>query len=364
MTLVFNVELLPAGHGDCIWIKYGNAEKTHHILIDGGPTPTWDGYLKQKLLDHDEIQLLVLTHIDADHIAGAIPMLDEARDVTFRDVWFNGWQHLSWNRKLSTRQGEVFSKLLMERNDPWNKEFAGGAVCVTDAPFEPIVLPGDMRLTILSPTLKELSRLKQKWHRHLSQHGFIPGQPHQHRRFLARAPNRSTDVDQLATTKFRSDRSAPNASSIAFLAEFDRKSVLFTGDAFASVLTRTITRLLDQRERPRLELDALKVPHHGSRGNINLALLQMLDCRQFWFSSNGDIHQLPDNEAIGRIIHTARREIELVFNYDCPRTEVWKSKELQKRYNYTTRYGESGHVEIALSPRADGRDGEAGAGRA
>lgn len=160
---------------------------------------------------------------------------------------------------------------------------------------------------------------------------------------------RTIEVDQLAATKFTSDQSAPNASSIAFLAEFNRKAVLFTGDAFASVLTRTIPRLLEQRGKERLKLDALKVPHHGSRGNINLKLLNMLDCRQFWFSSNGDIHNLPDNEAVGRILHAASRKVELVFNYKCERTRAWGSKELQKRYNYTTRYGKDGHVGIVLA---------------
>jgi beta-lactamase superfamily II metal-dependent hydrolase len=38
---------------------------------------------------------LILTHIDADHIEGLLKLVAE-RDslVTFKDVWFNGRQHL------------------------------------------------------------------------------------------------------------------------------------------------------------------------------------------------------------------------------------------------------------------------------
>jgi len=38
---VFRVELLPAAHGDGIWIEYGNAKKPGRLLIDGGPVSTY-----------------------------------------------------------------------------------------------------------------------------------------------------------------------------------------------------------------------------------------------------------------------------------------------------------------------------------
>ena len=53
----------------------------------------------------------MLTHIDADHISGAIPLFtdDEVCD-RFDDVWFNGWDQL--RGFLSVAQGEAFSDLL------------------------------------------------------------------------------------------------------------------------------------------------------------------------------------------------------------------------------------------------------------
>ena len=36
----FSVEALPAGHGDCLWIEYGDGANTHRLLIDCGTQAT------------------------------------------------------------------------------------------------------------------------------------------------------------------------------------------------------------------------------------------------------------------------------------------------------------------------------------
>jgi hypothetical protein len=206
-----------------------------------------------------------------------------------------------------------------------------------------------MKLTLLSPTRKQLFRLRQQWSKQLMRHGLTPGLHHQYRQFLARQPNPSTDVPELAATPFKSDGSVPNAASIAFLAEYDGKVAMFTGDAVPSVLIRSIQQLLDASGDSRLRVDALKVPHHGSRGNVNGKLLDLLDCPQYLISSNGDLHNLPDNEAIGRIIHHSTSDTHLVFNYHQPRTEMWDANELQDRYEYTADYGNEGHGVVELA---------------
>ena len=37
MSDFFNIEMLPAKHGDALFIEYGNATRTRRLLIDGGP---------------------------------------------------------------------------------------------------------------------------------------------------------------------------------------------------------------------------------------------------------------------------------------------------------------------------------------
>jgi hypothetical protein len=39
---MFSVDMLPAGHGDALWIEYGDRDHPHRVLIDGGTGPTYD----------------------------------------------------------------------------------------------------------------------------------------------------------------------------------------------------------------------------------------------------------------------------------------------------------------------------------
>lgn len=345
---MFEIELLPAAYGDCIVITYGTPADPHQILIDAGTTPTWQGSLRSRLGPRARLELFVLTHIDADHVAGAIPFLHEGTEITFGDIWFNGWKHLPKNL-LSAKQGEIFSTLIVDRKLPWNKAFGGKAVALGDGPLPMREIPGDLRLTLLSPTPKQLGELAREWKKEVVRHGLVPGQHRRFRQFLARHPTKSTDVPKLAATAFRSDTSKPNGSSIALLAEHGDTAVLLAADAHVPVLTHSIDRLLKERGEKHLRLDALKISHHGSRGNTSARLLEQVECSKYLISCNGDVHNLPDNEAIGRIIHLGGQKPRLIFNYDCDRTHVWSRGDLQQRYRYCASYGENGHYRLKLA---------------
>lgn len=344
------VEMLPAAYGDCILISYGdNPER--YVLIDAGTQPTWLNALRPHLEERGikRLELFVMTHIDADHIAGAIPMLEEKEfPLQIREVWFNGWEHLP-KRFLSVKQGERFSELIMQRELPWNTRFNGQAVCINENALPTHTLEGDLKLTLLSPTKGKLERLARVWKKTIDRYLQISQQGKIRRpQFLARNPTTSTDVPMLAATRFRADSSVPNGSSIALLAEHGDSSILLAGDAHASVLTRSIRTLLQERQSERLNLGALKVSHHGSRGNTNAKLLEMIDCERYLISCNGDVHNLPDNEAIGRIIHFGGDCPQLLFNYHCDRTKCWDDQVLRGRYDFKTRYGERGKLKLEL----------------
>lgn len=346
---MLRVELLPAEYGDCILLSYGDGAP-RHVLIDAGTMPTWQSALRPHLVARGvrHLELFVLTHIDADHIAGAIPMLEDPNlPVTIDEVWFNGWQHLP-KRFLSVKQGERFSELIRDRRIPWNAQFGDRAACVDDTPPKR-VLRGGLELTLLSPTPKELGRLAREWKREIDRHflGIATGVPRRPQ-FLARHPTTSTDVGKLAATTFRSDTSIPNGSSIALLVEYEGRALILAGDAHVAVLRRSIDVLLRARGVARLGIDALKVSHHGSRGNTSVDLLQMLDCRRFLISCNGDVHNLPDNEAVGRILQHGGDRPHLYFNYHCPRTQAWDDDTLRARYRFETHYGNAGFLHLDL----------------
>ncbi len=59
---MFRIEMLPAAHGDCLWLEWGSDDKIHRTLIDGGPAHTYP-ILRQRLEDlpseQRELELLV-----------------------------------------------------------------------------------------------------------------------------------------------------------------------------------------------------------------------------------------------------------------------------------------------------------------
>lgn len=351
---VFCVEMLPAGHGDCLWIEYGDAGDPSRILIDCGTKGTYQrlrAHVAARLEKSRRLELFVLTHIDADHIGGAIPFLKNSRKLglEFDDVWFNGWKHLP-SRKLGAKDGEVFSTLIQDLELPWNA-WRDNAPVVVGKKGEPLparVLPGGMKLTLLSPTRDKLAKLRTRWQQELRRHGLTPGSKRDFRRFLSGTRSASADVDALAATPFDPDSGAPNGSSIAVLAEFEGKSVLLAGDAHVPVLLAGIKKLLQERGEKKLRVDAFKVSHHASQRNLSRELLEVLDCNRYLVSTDGSHFHHPDREAIARIIKSGPRP-DLFFNYRSDDNKVWARRALQDKYGYRAHYPDDGKAGMRLS---------------
>ncbi|MEO8751895.1 MAG: CHAT domain-containing protein [Casimicrobiaceae bacterium] len=351
----FDIEMLAAGHGDALWIEYGHGDACCRWLVDCGTQQT-AAQLMQRVEQvpkkERELELFVMSHIDSDHIGGALPFLRAARQgLHFGDVWFNGWRHLTG--QLGARQGEMFSSAIEDLEVPWNEWRERGPIVVDGDALPLYKLPGGMQLTLLSPGTTQLRRLAPVWSRELKRSGLEPGSHVDYSRFLKGTPTSSTNIDELADTLFSGDAAPPNGSSIAFLAEFGGASVLLAADAYAPVLVSSIKRLLVERGLDRLPLAAFKVPHHGSQNNLSTDLLNLLDCRNYLFSSNGDHFCHPDRQAVARVIKHGGRQPALHFNYRSRYNEVWSRSDLQEQYAYTARYpeAESPGLRIALVGR-------------
>jgi hypothetical protein len=86
------IELLPAGRGTSLIIRYDSGTSSHQIIVDTGDRRA-GALLAQRLKSEEQapIELLVLTHIDDDRIGGALSVLqDSAIRTRLRDVWLNG----------------------------------------------------------------------------------------------------------------------------------------------------------------------------------------------------------------------------------------------------------------------------------
>src|SRR5262249_6486355 len=157
----------------------------------------------------------------------------------------------------------------------------------------------------------------------------------------ARALLAADDLRALAARRTVIDKAPANGSSIAVLAEYDRRSCLLAGDAHPGILLDALDRVVGPGHR--LRVDAVKLPHHGSARNVIEALVRRLQCRHWLFSTHARLFSHPDREAVARVIVHGERGSTLYFNYRTEQTLRWQDDGLMKEWGYAARFpGASG----------------------
>lgn len=376
------IEMLPAAHGDCLWIEYGSGREVHRILIDGGPAHAYPS-LRERILHlpagERRFDLLVITHIDADHIEGIVRLLldAEALDCRFERIWFNGADQLKAvpdpaGDELGGLQGEFLGMLIADYEKRtgtrvWNVGFANGLAAIDrkEAALPVVDLPGDCRLTLLSPDYQRLRDLKDKWDKELEAAGVRSGNIGHLRDLLASSRSLrpmgdvlgaeddfdlatpASDPDDTlgrgtgepgADAPFGGDTSRANGSSIALLLEYPATKpdvrLLLAGDAWASVLETSLRCIL--KPGARLTLDAFKLPHHGSVANISESLLAQLKCTNYLVSTNGAIFGHPHARCVELLLqtHAGPGKPRLHFNYLVQSTQTWSDSADQASRGY------------------------------
>ena len=368
MGTAIRIEALPARLGDCLLVEcLREGDRPWRMLIDGGPPDTWQA-LRARLerLPDPHIDVAVVTHIDSDHIGGFVPFVASPLAAHVGDFWFNARPHLpsETGGARSVAQGESVAAALAGLSPaaalatveappaplPWNVAFGGGPIETGDEQgFREVPVAGGPRITLLSPTAKRLAILGAKWHDAVSegQRGEGGDEPPRD------APPPLGDLVGLADEKSPKDASAPNGSSIALLIEHRGASALLSGDAFGTVLGAGLHGLAAARGVAAIPVDAFKLPHHGSRGNIPRAMLALAPARHYIVSTNGDTFHHPDDAAIARTLLCGADSPTLWFNYLTPRTERWDSPDLRAAYGHTARYPDNpvGGIVVELAAR-------------
>jgi beta-lactamase superfamily II metal-dependent hydrolase len=352
---MFRIHMLDADHGDCLWIDYGTEATPKRLLIDAGTPATWERALKPRIeatvREHGRcmFELFVVTHIDEDHIGGALRLIDEMQPlgVTIREVWFNGFLHLSNQTPdtLGAMQGEKLTELIQRRGLPWNRRFERRAVMVPERGALPARQVGGMKLTLLSPTFERLQALRPEWEKVVREAGLVPGAASRAAETVLDDGFLGGDLGDLAATRFKEDEATPNGSSIAFVAEYDGKSVLFGADAYPSVLLAALAR----RRRTQWPLDALKLPHHGSRANVSSELIEAFPATHYLVSTSGARFRHPNDEALARVVCSAKQRPKVLhFNYRSPFNREWEQKPRQRDWNYTASYPRQDAAGLSL----------------
>lgn len=356
--MALDVQFLNARQGDAIWVRWGTGRQ---LMIDMGTNQTGKA-IKRALRELPEperkFDLLVVTHVDVDHIGGVLScvtdLADPVRGLIFGDVWFNGWKHLSGEtitaastqlEVMGGAQGELFSNWL--RDHPWNEAFGRGPVVRSE--LKRIDLAEGLSLTVLGPTQSRLTELKPDWKASVARairRGDLEEvssglELNGLERLGPTSPPRLTsrdDLKRLALSFATSDTSEANASSIILLLEWEGRRILLAGDAYAGDVSEGLAAL---GEETPVALDLFKVPHHGSTQNMTRSLVQAVDCPLWVFSSDGTLYRHPDAQAIAKILaFSAHPEPTLAFNVRSEYSGWWDNESWRSMFGYRVRYGD------------------------
>lgn len=337
------IEMLPAGHGDALVVEYGTRAATHRVLVDAGTFLTWDAVRARLLAMPDRTyEAFVVTHVDEDHIGGAVKLLADP-DLRHRvdDVWFNGFVHSKRGGDvLGPVDGERLTRLIRDGGYRWNEPFArrvsasvgGPAVVASTGALPRIELPGGAVVHLLSPSGPKLKKMATVWEKVVEAAGLVPGQGTD--RAARKPPKRPKLVDELPlvltgadidrhAAPSSPDRSEANGASIALLFEHGRKRALLAADAHADVLVASLRRFAESTGEDRVRVDLCKLPHHASRANVTTELVEVLDAARYLVSSNGDNFGHPDDAALARVIRSSARPPTFYCNYASARTLPW-----------------------------------------
>jgi hypothetical protein len=97
-----------ASDGDCLLLTSGDG---HHVLVDGGRRGSFEQQTRPLLLDmaasKTAIDLVVVSHIDADHISGVISLLEDVAAWAVHDFQVNEGQNASFPEPQRRRPPEI-----------------------------------------------------------------------------------------------------------------------------------------------------------------------------------------------------------------------------------------------------------------
>lgn len=317
------IHFLPVYHGDCFVIECDKGEHHGVVVVDGGPSGGAE-FLKSKLEQVGTPDLLVLTHYDGDHIQGLIDYIESCQHrlvIPAKEVWANCAgdvkvedDNFSPFAPCSLRQGVEMARLLnaMARTGEmtWRDDIVEG-VEVPDCPFASIevVSPtGEMRELAIGLQEEQAEKMDAS----------------DAKKVMMAKKTREDDIDIpldiLAQGKPKApnkSKDVPNASSIAFILRCDGLSILMLGDSFPHNVEAYLRSKGYSEDNP-LEVDFVKVAHHGSKHNTSNELLDIIKCNHYLISTNGSIYLHPDRDSIAHILCHPKRDrnekVHLYFN--------------------------------------------------
>lgn len=340
--MLFTLEALEAKHGDCLILHYGDPNKPKAILVDGGPRGVYAKRLAPRLQQLSqtrsdgrpcELRLIVISHVDDDHIRGILDLTQEMLDAEENNapkpadvlgLWHNSFEdqvtrasaiatevrstvilastdgplpgHITKRLGADTRlllasipQGRKLAADARRLRIKQNGGFEGGLIVAPRGGTLSKRLEPDLEITVVCPRQEQLDALQNDWANWVKEQ-------------RKSGKLKPAEAMEAAAAAFL-DRSVYNLSSIVLLVRSGNCSMLLTGDARGDYVLEALHESgLKQPGEP-FEIDLLKVPHHGSWRNLADEFFAEVVAKHYVISANGQ-HDNPDEEAVRSLLRS------------------------------------------------------------
>lgn len=190
------VSFFDVGQGDSIFIK---APGNYQVLIDGGPSysKVLDGLSREMPFNDKEIDLMILSHPESDHMTGLLSVLENYKvdNILWTGIEKEGEKFETWKRMINEEGANIYYANAGDR-----------------------VIMGDASLEIVNPK------------------------------------------ESLKGKEFKES----NDTAVVTKLQYKDSSFLFTGDISSKI----------EKDLDNIDVDVLKVPHHGSKYSTSNELLE------------------------------------------------------------------------------------------
>ena len=304
--MLFTLEALEAKKGDSLLLHFGTPANPGMIVIDGGPGGVYKKTLRPRLEqlrgkrtpgEALPIRMLMVSHLDDDHINGVLQMLNELDDLrvakklqpyNILTLWHNSFDDILGNdaelltANLQTAATAASNDTAIPDDLPIHRDAAlvlasvnqgrelrarakslaldvnggfGTLVGVAEGqPGTTLEIEPGLSFTVIGPSKSRVVALREEWDKQIKKLGV---------------------AKQAAFV----DDSVFNLASIIVIAQASDKTMLLTGDARGDDILDGLkgAGLLNAGT---CHFDVLKVPHHGSDRNVSTEFFQQVTARR------------------------------------------------------------------------------------
>lgn len=370
--MIFSLEVRRARKGDCLLLHFGTKEKPGLVLIDGGPSKVYGPHLKPRLEEIREarglgpgkplpVDMLMVSHVDDDHLKGILDLTRElletpqgqARMLRILRLWHNSFDEiigkdpkeltaalgasqfgaaaltgdLPENAALGEVDETMRDSLMVLAGIPQGHQLRGDAEVLGIQLPKKLVMSGarlkmgTLQFVVAGPMKAELKKLQARHDKWLSE---------------------NKDEGAESALAAYADTSVPNLSSIVVHARSGDRTMLLTGDARGDKILLGLEQAKVIPKGGSLEVDVLKMPHHGSARNLESDFFERIAAKHYVFSGNGE-HGNPERESF-EMLFAARGDEPFEIHLTYPIDEIDSAREADWKKERTREKNRGGKV--------------------